>query len=171
MIWGSQALANGCFSDCAMLWPMADLEHWAGEGVLSFSALAPASLLSLCGALGSCRTGVPGRGRGIFLHLRASPDCCLCLCVGLWVLTGLHQPLLLSLCCAPSNHGAGAWGWSTGQGWGSLPQLHISPGWSPQHCAAFHAVVWGWSTGWEWGTSPQPCTCSSQPPLNASCSG
>ena len=120
---GSPALATDCFSHCVMLWAMADLEHWAGEGVVSF----------IC----------------VF------PSLCFFLCVELWLITGLNcqeGKMVLSYTCVPpliavflstcalGAHGAPSaatslsalcsgqsWGWSTGKGWGTSPQLCILP--------------------------------------------
>ena len=110
MIWGSPAPATGCFSHCAMLWLMADLEHWQVDGCSPSPVLPQPLLLSLYRALGDSRTGVPGRVRRTFLYLCASSNHCLSLCMVLWVLMGLHLPLLHSQYCAPRNLVAGALG-------------------------------------------------------------
>ena len=47
-VWGSPAPATGCFSHCVILWLMADLELWAGGGVLSFPCASPSLSFSLC---------------------------------------------------------------------------------------------------------------------------
>lgn len=117
MIRASQAPANDCFSQGETLWLMADLEPWAGGRLLFSPCVSPTSaplpplLLSLCGALGYRRTGARGGGRGTFLQLRASPNCCLSPCG----LPGAHgaPPAATSLSAPCPGR---LWGWSTGWG-------------------------------------------------------
>ena len=74
--------------------------------MLSFICASLGLHFSLC----VIRTGVPGGKRGTFLHLHASPNHCLSLCMVLWALLGLRQPPLLSLCLTPGDCGARALG-------------------------------------------------------------
>ena len=92
-------------------------------------------LLTLCRVLDDSMTRVTGSVMSTFIYLHATPKHCPSLCVFLWLITGLHLPLLLSLCGAPHDCGAGAQGWITRQDQTTSPQLSCSSSQSLSHSA------------------------------------
>ena len=110
------------------------------EGCSPSPLLPPASASLSVWSSGQSQDGSASQGKGHFLI----PVCLsqlLPFCMVLWALTGLHLPLLLSLCCDPSNPGAGLRGWSTRQDRGASPQLFTSSSRSLPHCAALQVNV------------------------------
>ena len=100
-------------------------------------------LLTLCGALGDRRTGVPGSVMSSFIYLHAYLKQCLSLCVVLWALRGFHLPLLLFLCGASSDHEAAAQVGAPGR---SRPPI---PSWSASLASPSLNVLLSWWT-WAW---------------------
>ena len=134
-----------------------------GRDVLLPQCFPQPPLLPLCGALSVSRIRVLSGVRSTFLHLHACPNQCLSLCVVLWVLTGLHLPLLLSLCGALSNHVAGEQGWIARWERSASPQLSHSSNWPHSHMQLSQRM-WGWSAGLEHQVGIE-CLSSAEPLL------
>ena len=167
MIWGSAALDTGCFPHCAMLWLIADLEHWVGIGVLSFPCPSLRLCFSLCVELWAlagleCQAGLgalsytcmpPPTSASLSAWCYGPPRGSTCHCFSLRAVL----PAIMGL-----EHETGAPG-----GPRCLSAALHFPQPTPLSPYCFLSKhgdgVWGWSTGLEQSISPQLCTSPSWP--------